>query len=139
MKIEDITKVSQNSQPTNTNLYSNSENEHSKVTIFSNEAIMNSTNKHFELIPQEIKKENLVNVSGVNKGVNFYDFPSNSNIPISFEILFSYFPGYETAKSSKKQVSNLIKAYAANTYQGIIRYKVNNLFLLEITTKIEYQ
>lgn len=99
--------------------------EKTKFTTFSNEAIMNLTNKNlnlnFEVNPKVIKKENLLNVSGIEKDVNYYDFPSNNDIPINFEILFSNFPGYEAAKSSKKQISELIRSYAANTYQGIIR------------------
>jgi len=110
----------------------------SKITAFSNEAIMNSTNKIFDINPQIVKKENL-NLSGVNQEVNYYDFPSNKDIPINFEILFNHFPNYETAKSSKKQISDLIKSYAANTYQGLIRYKVILIFLLEITMKIEFR
>jgi hypothetical protein len=114
------------------NLYSKSineekervkEKEKEKVTNFTNEEIMNSTNKtqQFIVSPKVIKKENLINLSGIKDECNYYDFPNNADIPIYMENLFINYPGYETAKSSKKQVSDLIKSYAVNTYQGIIR------------------
>ncbi len=44
-----------------------------------------------------------------------------SDIPISSSNLNTFFTGYEKAKGPKKQISQLIKSYAANTYQGIVR------------------
>jgi len=116
-------KINSNTNSTNYDHLNGNENS-SRLGTLNDEAIMNSTNKNFEIFPQIVKKENL-NKSGGFQEINYYDFPSNKNIPINFEILFNHFPGYESAKSSKKPISDLIKSYAANTYQGLVRYKVN--------------
>lgn len=41
--------------------------------------------------------------------------------PISLSTLDIVFNGYEKAKAAKKRISNLIRSYAANTYQGLVR------------------
>lgn len=45
---------------------------------------------------------------------------NNQNIPLALSNLSVFFPFYETTKCSTKALG-VIKAYAANTYQGIIR------------------
>lgn len=57
------------------------------------------------------KKQDTINVSSL---IN------NQNIPLSLSNLSVYFPFYETAKCSTKSQGS-IKAYSANTYQGIVR------------------
>jgi hypothetical protein len=53
-------------------------------------------------------------------GIDIMSLLSNENCPISINNLKSSFPGYEPAKFSQKPITH-IKAYSANTHQGIIR------------------
>lgn len=55
-----------------------------------------------------------------NEFLNIMSLLNNQNIPISIENLSLSFPQYEPSKHSQKSLTT-IKAYSANTYQGIIR------------------
>jgi len=63
--------------------------------------------------PQRVQTE-------TNFSANFFN-NYNCEIPISLSSLTSFFMGYEKAKAAKKQISSLIKSYAANTFQGLVR------------------
>ena len=59
--------------------------------------------------------------NSLKKIINIDDFLQNSNkIPLSLSILSQTFPSFEKSKISSKHLG-IIKAYGANTYQGIIR------------------
>ena len=58
--------------------------------------------------------------------VNIMSLLGNNNpSPLSLGNLNAPIPGYENSKCSVKSL-NIIKAYAANTHQGIIRYNFVN-------------
>lgn len=54
------------------------------------------------------------------EGISVSSLINNQNIPLSLSNLTVYFPFYESTKCSSKSLGT-IRAYAANTYQGIIR------------------
>ncbi len=56
----------------------------------------------------------------VQEGISVSSLISNQNIPLALSNLSVYFPIYEGTKCSTKSLG-YIRAYAANTYQGIIR------------------
>jgi hypothetical protein len=59
---------------------------------------------------------------------------SQNYVPLSIDNLKVKFDKYDNSKISSKTL-NEIRAYAANTNQGIVRYKAK--LILEITMKIE--
>ena len=59
--------------------------------------------------------------NSLKKIINIDEFLQNSNkIPLNLSILSQTFPSFEKSKISSKHLG-IIKAYGANTYQGIIR------------------
>lgn len=69
------------------------------------------------------KKENETDSNGVEV-INVMSLLGTQNsVPITLKNLNANIPNYETSKYSLKSMS-VIKAYAANTHQGIIRYAI---------------
>jgi hypothetical protein len=64
--------------------------------------------------------KNVINFN--NKNIDIMNILQNGqNQPISINNLKSQFPNYEDSKFANKSFG-IIRSYAANTYQGIIRY-----------------
>ena len=80
----------------------------------SNNFIFNNSNNQIQS-----SLNNLNN--SLKKIINIDEFLQNSNkIPLSLSFLSQTFPSFEKSKISSKHLG-IIKAYGANTYQGIIR------------------
>lgn len=72
----------------------------------------------------------------IQEPINILSLLNNqNNTPISTNNLKIHFPTYESTKFSHKSMG-IIKAYAANTNQGIVRYINSNI---EIIMKIGFQ
>lgn len=89
--------------------------------IESKESIISNSNNRIitSFLPHEKLKEKFKNcpTSGT---ISVSSLISNKNIPINVSNIELKFTGYESTKYSRKP-ANIIRAYAANTYQGLIR------------------
>jgi hypothetical protein len=60
-------------------------------------------------------------VLNTDPNLNKHLLNKNNTESISINTLDFVFNGYEKAKAAKKQISTLIRSYAANTYKGLVR------------------
>jgi serine/threonine protein phosphatase PrpC len=89
----------------------------------SNSPIKHSSNTILDKEDKETKeKSQSINTTTQpqSEGISVSSLINNQNIPLSLSNLTVYFPFYESTKCSSKSLGT-IRAYAANTYQGIIR------------------
>ena len=134
------------SNPNNTNRYSSRRNQTTEIKTQNTNNINNNNtlqNKNKIQIQSDIKKDEIISRDIFNIKDNIYllntkkyeedkkkeiknrKYITMSHIigercKLSLDILRYYFHDYEQSKTSKKKMG-LIKSYAVNTYQGIIR------------------
>lgn len=92
-------------------------NEKSDLNLNSNG---NNTNKNKNK-SNSTRKKTPSQVLNTESNINMFLFNKSSSHPISLSTLDLEFNGYEKAKAAQKKISNLIRSYAANTYQGLVR------------------
>jgi serine/threonine protein phosphatase PrpC len=85
-------------------------------SILNNSNLSNSTTSD----SMTSHSESQMNSNCTNEAISVATLINNQNIPLALTNLSVYFPLYETTKFSSKSLGS-IRAYAANTYQGIIR------------------
>jgi hypothetical protein len=60
-------------------------------------------------------------LTSANEPITLTSLLSQNRLPLNTNVLRESFTGYDNSKSSTKSSSSCIKAYCANTYQGIFR------------------